>query len=140
MKTDFNNLKTFDSLLVGMIFLGVVLILVQFYLALPQEGKADLFAAASILDARQAWESQMAVNEFLFEGTDEFLQEFSLAFRDLLQTNSEVKTAFASAWASFAGFSDTVAGAYKNNKSAGSTVDAGGRVLGSYIDKILNQK
>ncbi|GEM_PF-3929077 len=144
MKTNYQNLTAFETAAVAMVLLGLALIGLQVWVVLPDEARTDIVDAVQILDARKAWNTQLAVNEFVFGGMDAFLQQFSIAavevFQPVVDNTRVVAGHFRVAFESFTALSDTLASNYKNNYvQPGVEAGMGGKVLGAYLEKLAEQ-
>jgi hypothetical protein len=144
MQTNYQNLTAFEAAAVGMVVLGLALIGVQAWVVLPDQAKSDIVDALQVLDANDAWATQMAVNEFVIGGVAEFNRQFYLSAVEVLGpvvTNAQADARrLAGAFESFLSWSDTLASNYQNNYAlSGVEAGVGGRVLGEYIDKVTEQ-
>lgn len=124
----------------------MVLIGFQFFVSAPVQVQHKITASLNILDLHETWNTQMAVNEFVFGGMSEFNHQFYLAFLQVTpvidftpvqQTYNTVASALKSAAAFADGFTTQLASNYETNyASAGVEASVGGRVMGAYYEKL----
>jgi len=80
MKTDYEDLNSFDASVVITIVIGLSLIMAMGFSQLSFENQADLVKAVPIFDLHDQAQQQLAVIQLMFESSEIFLDRFYVAF------------------------------------------------------------
>lgn len=146
MKTNYQNLSFFDAAATFMVLAGMVLIGFQFFVSAPPEVQHKITSSLSILDLHETWETQLAVNSFVFGGMNEFNRQASIALVEILPRFDftpvqKTYTAVAGLLKSAGNFADAfttqLASNYETNYApAGVEASVGGKVMGAYYEKL----
>lgn len=135
MHTNFEKMSHFDTAVVAMIFLGLILIVVQIYISLPSKVQIAVFESVEVLDVGDTWKRPVEYGSFLFSSTRQFLDEFYIAFAEVMQVKLEVPQPIIVAYHAMQNWSDRLAYNYQTIVITQKKVDTG-EVLGSYIEKV----
>lgn len=83
MKTDYQNLSAFDTAVMMLIVIGVVIIAVSVYLGLNQPQQQKVISATSLLNLNESMVVADETVSFVFDTSKKFLDEFYLAFIEI---------------------------------------------------------
>lgn len=128
-----------------MIIAGLALIGFQIITALPQDARAQVASSVEILDLSETWQTSIEVNQIVFDGMGDFLEEFRVAFLEVATPSAESVQGFQPLAAALNGmlqYTDQLAASFEFNYQVNSYVTPGveagmgGRILGEYIEKI----
>jgi len=139
MKTDYKKLTWHDTCVVIMITLGVVLVGFELFVSVPETAQQRVVEGFEILDMHE----EIALNfnrlDFVLSVSQTYMEEFNLAFTELLvipQEDLEFPNKVASAFENFLQFTETVAAAYQINNNIQNTslsLAPVGQVLGASV-------
>lgn len=147
MTTDYKNLKSTEVLAVAMIAVGVALIGFQIFLALPEQSQSQVVASFQVLEISdaiaEAWQVEVKANDLVFNGVEDFYDEFYVAFMDMVVepiAHHLEQTAYAynSFYEGVVTVSEQFAGNYGYSQP-GVEADRGGKVLGEYFETLEPQ-
>ncbi len=153
MKTDYKNLSLFEAAVVVLIVVGLGLISLQIFIALPEGSRTQLGSALQVFEMSDAVaevvKTHEIVNRYVFKGVGEFYNEFYLAMSEVLVPVGEgildttavaqrTVAAGGSFMKEFVQLSDYLASNYANNNTAVTGVEAGagGKIMGAYLEKL----
>jgi hypothetical protein len=145
MTTDYKNLSRFEIAAVSMIAIGVVLVGAQVFMSLPDTAQAKITGAFQVLEmsgaTQEVWEVEMAANEIVFNGMEDFYKELYVAIGEMAMPMAEniSKTAdnFAAVARAVTSVSDNIASNYQNNYvMSGVEAGMGGKVMGAYFERL----
>jgi hypothetical protein len=145
MKTNYQNLTAFETAAIGMVVLGLGLISFQLFCAMPDQKQDTVVSALQVLDMRETWQVQVEVTEAVFGGMESFHQEFYVAFGEVMVpvvkqahgTMLAYASVLSSTVSAFGEYSDILAQSYQNNYKPGVEAVSGGKILGAYLEKLL---
>jgi hypothetical protein len=143
MQTDYKNLNGFEVAAIFVAVIGVSLIGVQFYLALPSDVQVSVVAAVEVFNLNEQWQVQQEVNEFVFGGIEAFYDEFYIALADIAEPviDQTVNLArdYRNAAYAVASYADYMSASYETNYygfAQNNDSSMGGRVMGAFIQKL----
>jgi len=146
MKTNFQNINTFEACTIFMIVVGVALIGAVFYDSLNDSQQSKLNYAVSFLDVHEQAAQESEAVAFIFNVPNEFFNQFNIAFiqtmsfpdnvAQALDTAQEIATSVEKSVQTIAdvvgNYSDQVAFDYTAVNKANS--DYQGKVLGAFLE------
>ncbi|MBX4188331.1 MAG: hypothetical protein KW793_04335 [Candidatus Doudnabacteria bacterium] len=142
----------FEGAAVVMIAVGIGLISMQLFLSLPENKQSKVASSFDVFEMSDAiasvWEVESTVNEYVFNGVEDFYKEFHVAFSDVMpspdaeiksiaSTLKDVSVAYFEISDSLVHMSETLASNYENNYAVtGVEASVGGKIMGAYIERL----
>ena len=121
MKTDYKNLDSFETAIVTLLIVGIGLTGTIIFSGLPMQQQDNVAGALSMFDIHQQAAGELVVVVAIFDTSQEFLDQFYLAFTQVAVLPDEVAnrmieapTQVVRAYQGFLSFSDQFATQYRN--------------------------
>jgi hypothetical protein len=130
MKTNYNNLTSFEACIILIAVVGVALIGVQIYVSLSRTQQVAITDAFSMFDMHQEFAKISDNTQFTLGVMQSFYDQFDVAFVQTFSYPDLVGTPVMKFTASFENYSQSVALGYKQNNI--SNDENVGQVLGAF--------
>lgn len=143
MSTDYAKLNRFDVLAVVLVFIGLVIVGCEIFIALPQQQKLELSQAVMIMDLHEQAAQQVEIAIAVLDSVDKFYSETYIAFGEVWDFPG-----FIGDWAdrtnrtiaSIGSVSDAVATGYaRSNVAYWQEAPENGMVLGTSIQNVFEE-
>lgn len=132
MRTNYENLSTFEICAVWVAAIGLVLIGLQIYITLPAHSQAQVSDVFQMFDMHESFTHLVTATGFALGGMQSFYDDFDVAFTQLFSYPDSVGTTTMKLASAIGNYSDSFAQTYAYNNQQLNKNNLGA-VLGAYI-------